>query len=255
MSREARRINEAQFTKTASRFAENRALERRGPFEELLRLTAPDAGDRVLDVACGAGTLLGMFAPRVRRGVGVDLTTAMLLQGRARGLEHRGVLLVRGAAEQLPFSDGTFSIVVTTWAVHHFADPLAIVREMVRVCRPGGRVAIGDSVGDEDDAKRARQNAIERLRDPAHVEVLSPSGLIRLLVVMGLTPIGAAHGELLREFDEWCRVSAAPPEAAARARAMLVETIPGDLAGLAPLLEGGRLRFRHRWTMVAAQKA
>lgn len=254
MSHDTRRINEAQFTKTASRFAESRALERRAPNEELIRLIAPTAQDRVLDVACGAGMLLGTFAPFVRRGVGVDFTMAMLLQARTRGLEGRGVRLVRGAAEQLPFGDGMFSIVTTTWAVHHFADPKPVVGEMVRVCRSGGRMAIADSVGDEDDTKRARQNELEHLRDPAHVEMLSPTGLMRLLVSEGLAPVGASHGGLPRVFDEWCRVSDTPPEVAARARTLMIETIPGDLAGLAPFLDGDTLRFRHRWAIVVAQK-
>ncbi len=254
MSRDVRRVNESQFTRTATRFAVNRALERRVPNEELLRLTSPEAGDRVLDVACGAGTLLAMYAPLVKGGIGLDLTMAMLLEGRARGIEGRAVRLVRGAAEQLPFGDGTFSIVVTTWAVHHFADPRPVVREMVRVCRAGGRVAISDSVGDEDAAKRARQNEIERLRDPSHVEVLSPSGLMGLLVASRLRPLGTAGGELDRGLEEWCQVAATPPEAVARVRARLIETVPGDSAGLTPFFVGDSLRFRHRWAIVVAQK-
>lgn len=255
MSRDTRRLNEQQFTKTASRFTASRALERRLPNEELLRLTSPAPDDRVLDVACGGGTLLATYAPAVRRAVGVDLTMAMLDEARARGSRSQGVLLVRGAAEQLPFRDAAFSIVVTTWALHHFADARLVVREMVRVCRPGGRVAISDSVGDEDESKRARQNAIEQLRDPSHVEMRSSSGLMTLLAAEGLTPAGATSGSLARELEEWCRVAATPPDVEARVRAMLLETIPGDLAGLAPFLDGETLRFRHRWAIAVARRA
>jgi ubiquinone/menaquinone biosynthesis C-methylase UbiE len=254
MSRDTRRLNEQQFTQTAREFAASRALDRRLPNEELLRLTSPARDDRVLDVACGAGALLATYAPAVRRAVGVDLTMAMLDEAMARGSRGQGVLLVRGAAEQLPFRDEAFSIVVTTWAVHHFADPRPVVREMVRVCRPGGRVAIGDSVGDEDEGKRARQNAIEQLRDPSHVEMRSQSGLMSLLAAEGLIPGGTASGSLPRELEEWCRVAATPPETAARLRAMLLETIPGDVAGLAPFLDGETLRFRHRWAIAVARR-
>jgi len=254
MSHDTRRLNEQQFTKTVSQFAASRTLERRLPNEELLRLTAPASDGRVLDVACGVGALLAAYAPTVQRAVGVDLTMAMLDEAQARGGRSQGVLLVRGAAEQLPFRDAAFSIVVTTWAVHHFADPRFVVREMARVCQPGGRVAISDSVGDEDESKRARQNAIERLRDPSHVEMRSPSGLMALLAAEGLIPAGTTGGSLPRELEEWWRVAATPPDASARVRTMLLETIPGDLAGLAPFLDGETLRFRHRWAIVVARR-
>lgn len=251
---DARRLNESRFTRTAGRYAASGIAERHAQNEALLRLTAPTSGDRLLDVACGPGALLAAYAPRVRHAVGVDLTMAMLREALARRREGRTVSLVRAEAERLPFADATFSLVFTTWAVHHFGDPGRVLDEMVRVCQPGGRVALGDSVGAEDDAKRARQNEIERLRDPSHVELLSTRGLVALLEARGLKPIGSAEGELSRELGEWCQIAATPPEVASRVRDLLLQTRPGDLAGMTPVPDGRVVRFRQRWAIIVCTK-
>jgi hypothetical protein len=125
---------------------------------------------------------------------------------------------------------------------------------MVRVCRAGRKIAIGDLVGSVDAAKRARQNEIERLRDPAHVEIYSPKGLEALLVAAGLTVIHRGKGDLVREVGEWCRIAAAPPDVVARVREMLLHTLSGDLAGLNPVLVDGEIRFRHRWVILVSEK-
>lgn len=252
MTGDPRRLNEARFTQTARRYAASRVALRREQSEALVRLMNPTPGDCLLDVACGPGALLSVFAPRVGYAVGLDLTMAMLHEARTR--YPRGLGLVRAEAERMPFSDGAFTLVATTWAVHHFGDPRRVIAEMVRVCRPGGTVAVEDLVGAADDATRARQNEIERLRDPAHVEMLSPDGLRALLTTAGLTPVGEADGHIDREFGEWCQISETPPEVARRVRAMMLQARPGDLGDMSPVTGDGHIRFRHRWVLLVARK-
>ena len=251
MTDETRRINQARFTRSASEYAASRVTARREQIEALMALASPAAHDRVLDVACGPGALLATLAPRVRRTVGLDLTPAMLQLARAAAPK---AWCVRGAAERLPFDDGAFSLVVCTWAFHHFASPPRVLREMTRVCAPGGRVVVGDLVGSEDDAARARQNAVERLRDPAHVELDSGSGLARLLGAAGLAVRGTTNGEEARDLEEWCRMAGTPPEVADRLRSMLLAGASGELAWMSPSDVDGRLVFVHRWAMVRATK-
>jgi len=251
---DARYLNEARFTQTAHQYAASRIGLRRVQSETLLRLTGPTPEDRLLDVACGPGALLSVFAPHVRHAVGLDLTMAMLKEARAHHREGGALALVRAEAERMPFVDGTFTLVVTTSAVHHFGSPRRVIDEMLRVCRPGGKVAIEDLVGAEDDAVRARQNEIERLRDPAHVELLSPRGLGSLLTSAGLTLVGQAEGDMDREFDEWCRLAGTPPEVALRVRDMLVRTRPGDLGAMSPVDVDGQIRFKHHWVVLVGRK-
>ncbi|HEV2284282.1 MAG TPA: class I SAM-dependent methyltransferase [bacterium] len=256
----ARRLNEARFTATARAYSSSPVAERRDETEALLRLAAPAPADRALDVACGPGALLAALASVVRYAAGVDLTAAMLEQAQRRlqdlsaAASVGGVALVRGAAERLPFRDGVFSLAVTTYALHHFGEPRLVVREMVRVVGRGGRVLIGDLVGADDDGARALQNEIERLRDPAHMAMHSTREMEGLLVSEGLTVTGRAGGATGRELGEWLRIARTPPDRAGRVRDRLLESLPGDRAGLNVSLDGDTVRFVHRWGIIAAQK-
>jgi ubiquinone/menaquinone biosynthesis C-methylase UbiE len=256
MSSESQRLNRERFSRTAERFAASAAIRDLSQVESLVELAGLSSADRLLDVACGPGRLLGAVAPRVAFAVGVDLTLEMLVitQRQRLGEGARPPGLVLGEAERLPFRDGAFTLVATTLAIHHFGDPHRVVGEMARVCGAGGRVAVSDLVGPADDAKRALANEIERLRDPSHVEALSGAALEALLTSQGLVVKGRASGSLTREFEEWCRVAGTPPEVAARVRAMLLESLPGDRAGMAPVLVGEEVRFRHDWMSLVAVK-
>jgi ubiquinone/menaquinone biosynthesis C-methylase UbiE len=256
MSSESQRLNRERFGRTAEQFAASAATRDLSQVNSLVELAAVSKADRLLDVACGPGRLLAAVAPRVEFAVGVDLTLEMLVIARTQrpgeGAHPPGLVL--GEGERLPFRDGAFTLVATTLAIHHFGDPRRVAGEMARVCRPGGRVAVSDLVGPADDAKRALANEIERLRDPSHVEALSGAGLEALLTSQGLVVTGRASGSLAREFKEWCRIAGTPPEVAARVRALLLETQPGDRAGMAPVMVGEEVRFRHNWMNLVAVK-
>lgn len=99
-------------------------------------------GQRVLDVACGTGVLTRALADRVRPGgtvVGLDVNDGMLAvaQRRAPDIDWR-----QGRAETMPFEAGSFDAVVSQFGLMFFDDKRAAIREMARVLRPGGRLAV-----------------------------------------------------------------------------------------------------------------
>lgn len=105
----------------------------------VLEAAAVHADDRVLDVACGTGVLTRAAAARGGRATGLDVNPGMLTVARrhAAGIDWR-----QGRAEALPFEDGSFDAVLSQFGLMFFDDRAAALREMLRVLRPGGRLAI-----------------------------------------------------------------------------------------------------------------
>ncbi|GIF74959.1 class I SAM-dependent methyltransferase [Asanoa siamensis] len=110
----------------------------------LLPALTPD--DRLLDVGCGPGTITADLATRVGSVTAVETAPAALDAARAVARE-RGVAVEFAVDDvhALGFADGSFDVVHAHQVLQHVADPVAALREMARVCRPGGLVAARDS--------------------------------------------------------------------------------------------------------------
>jgi ArsR family transcriptional regulator len=106
----------------------------------------PGPFDLLLDLGTGTGRMLELFAPRFRRGVGLDLNPAMLAYARTK-LEHAGIAhaqVRQGDIYDLPFPDHGADAVVMHQVLHFLGDPQRAVREAARVLAPGGRLLIVD---------------------------------------------------------------------------------------------------------------
>ncbi|MFF7976618.1 methyltransferase domain-containing protein [Streptomyces sp. NPDC007905] len=113
---------------------------------------APDSDAVCLDAACGTGIVARALAPRVRHVTALDTTPEMLAQGKGQA-DAEGVanlVFQKGDAAALPFLDGSFPLVVSRFSLHHVASPQGVAAELVRVCRPGGRVVVADMVARPD---------------------------------------------------------------------------------------------------------
>src|SRR5436309_5568265 len=113
-----------QFTRQATPFSTAAPIADSGALKLILDAAAAGSDDTVLDVACGGGIVVCAFAPHVRRATGVDVTPAMLEQAQRLAAE-KGLTNVewrQGDVNALPFEDGSFTIVVTRFSMHHFPD-------------------------------------------------------------------------------------------------------------------------------------
>ena len=101
------------------------------------------AGDRVLEVGIGTGINAALY-PRDCTVTGIDLSGPMLEKARERIARKQvdNVRLLEMDAADLRFPDNTFDIVYAPYVISVVPDPVAVAREMRRVCRPGGRIVI-----------------------------------------------------------------------------------------------------------------
>lgn len=119
------------------------------PKRDMLTFLAPEEGQHILEVGCGAGDDARIVASHVGesgRVVGIDLSDFMVEEARRRaaGLP-RDIVFTQGDVLSLAFPDNTFDGCRCERVLQHVSDPAQAIREMVRVTKPGGRVVIGDS--------------------------------------------------------------------------------------------------------------
>jgi len=121
-----------------SRFMESSAVE-------FLERLGVEAGASLLDVACGSGQLSLVAARRGVRVTGVDIATNSILAARGRaaseGLDAR---FDEGDAEDLPYPDSSFDVVASIFGAMFAPRPERVAGELLRVCRPGGVIAMGN---------------------------------------------------------------------------------------------------------------
>lgn len=214
--------------------------------------------DRVLDVCCGPGTLALDLAPHVAHVTGLDLTPAMLQQARAAQAERDigNADWVEGDVFALPWAESPFSLVTCSAAFHHMPDPRAALREMVRVCRPGGRIVVRDVT--PDAAKSAAYDRMEKLRDPSHTHALSPEEMAGL--GDGL-PVGAPalHGSVAADLPFDAILATSFPESCtiAEIRAMFLEDARAgeDRLGFKARMIEGEIRVSYPQTTAIWRKS
>jgi ubiquinone/menaquinone biosynthesis C-methylase UbiE len=246
-----------QFTRQATPFSTAAPIADAGALRMIIEAAEAGPGDLVLDVACGGGIVVCAFAPHVRHATGIDMTPAMLDRARHLATE-KGVTNVTwrdGDVARLPYPDGAFTIVVTRFAVHHFPDPVAVFREMLRVCAPGGRIVIVDTYASSDPGKAAEFNRLEKLRDPSHVRCLALSELRDLFHDAGLGEPRVSFYELRDEVKNLLARSFPNPGDEEKIINLFTASIADDRLGIPVRRNGDELEYAYPVAILAARRA
>ena len=176
--------------------------------ERVVELCEPGPGVKALDVATGGG-----HVARRLREEGCQVVTLDPAPGMGADVVAR--------AEHVPFADGSFDVVVTRIAAHHFEDIRAAVAEMARVSNR--LVVVEDTLFLSE-----QQEAAERLRDPTHVRSYSEDDWRELLGQAGLEVEQVEHYEKIHVLSEWLARTGCEGEDARRVKELLAPVLVGD---------------------------
>jgi ubiquinone/menaquinone biosynthesis C-methylase UbiE len=244
-----------QFGLNAERYVQSYDHSKGESLDRMVEAVNAQPDWRALDIATGGGHTALAFAPRVREVVATDITHEML-DAAERFIRGKGVTNVsfrEADACDLPFQEREFDLVTCRVAPHHFPDCAQFVREMARVLRPKGTVAMIDNVVPEDRATGEYINAFEKYRDPSHVRALTATEWIQDFTDAGLTVQTAEIFRKARDFDAWAGLQTVSDEVRAELRRRLENAPPGAAEALGPETREGKLYFYLTEILVVAR--
>jgi SAM-dependent methyltransferase len=244
-----------QFTRQAVGFSQAPGIVDAAALRLLVECSGASADDVVLDVACGPGIVACAFAQVARHVTGIDITPAMLDLARARQEELglKNLTWRAGDVLPLPYRDNEFSLVVSRFAFHHFLEPGAVLREMVRVTRTGGTVVVADSAPASD--KAGAFNSMEKLRDPSHVRAMPPGELRALMIAADLPAPCVTTYRLEGELEGLLSRSFPKSEDVPELRRLFDASVVEDTLDVAAHRDGRTIRYKYPVAILVSRKS
>jgi ubiquinone/menaquinone biosynthesis C-methylase UbiE len=244
-----------QFTRQAVPFATASSIKDEAALKLVVEFSGAGPEDTSLDVACGPGLIVVAFARVVKHATGIDITPAMLERARTYAREQgvANVTWQQGDVLPLPYADGSFSIVTSRFAFHHFLDPGAVLTQMARVCRPGGTVVVVDSAPAPETADAF--NRMEIVRDPSHVRALPLAEHLALFKAAGLPEPRVTSYRLEGELESLISRSFPKPGDDETLRRIFADSLTGDRLGIQARRDpDGRIRYGYPVAVLAARR-
>lgn len=232
-----------QFTFQAAAYAKAQPINNEEILRRILELARPTKQDTVLDLACGPGILTCALAAKTKHATGIDLTPAMLDEARKLQADQgiANIDWVESDVNPLPFGDASFSLVVCRYAFHHFSDPLIVLREMKRVCREDGRIAVIDTAPAREKADAF--NRMEKLRDNSHVRALAVEQMAELFVQADLPKPRIETLRMQGDLNSLLQRSHCQPGEEARCRRLYEDALTDDGIDMQPRREGDNILY------------
>ncbi len=227
---EMQKASRDQFEKQSKRYGRSHILADTSDIVAACEFFELPENAKVLDVATGGGHAANYFAAAGCDVIASDITPAMLENAGNLARENGNPIGTgQHSAEELPYADSHFDLVVCRVAPHHFSDVSSFVRESCRVLKSGGTFLVIDgSVPDNNSIAEAWTHQVEKLRDPSHGRFISPGEWQSLCGDAGLS---VHHCELkpMKMPDlEWYFETAATPQSNRTAVLELVRNAPEE---------------------------
>lgn len=216
---------------------------------------APQQADHILEAAAGTCACGRTLAPLAKSVVCLDMTPAMLSRGKEMAEKDMlsNMTFVLGDAAEMPFLDGSFDIVLSRLAFHHFPNVEGLFSEMVRVLKPGGKLVSIDMEAAEAPL-RSTEDAIETMRDQSHVRNLSRDEILALYKKHGLSITCCESTPIPVDLQSWMDLTAVPDARRNKITGLMEQELHGgQKTGFNPYLRQGALTFDQRWLLVIGQ--
>ena len=224
--------------------------------EHIRGCISPSKADSILEVASGTCLCGRSLAPYVKTVVCLDATPAMLVKGKAeaekRSLDN--MVFIKGLAEDLPFLDNSFDIVISRLAFHHFPDPETSFREMARVLKPSGKLVLIDMEA-TDEELRTERDSLEKMRDNSHERMLSRIEMETMFLSCGLTIASEESADRSQRLSAWLDLTKADDKTKDFiAQKMLEEMQGGSRTGFFPYMKDDAIWFDQHWILLIGRK-
>ena len=180
----------------------------------------------------------------------------MLNVGKSKAEEENinNMIFVKGCAENLPFLDNSFDIVISRLAFHHFSDVKVPFKEMVRVLKKGGKFVLIDMEATEEKL-RIIEDEIETLRDPSHIKNLSKREILELYNKNSLNVTKMESTNISVSLENWMNFTGTPENIKVKIREKMLDDINnGVKTGFNPYMENEKIYFYQRWLMTMGIK-
>ena len=224
--------------------------------EHIRGCISPGRGNSILEVASGTCLCGRSLAPYVKTVVSLDATPAMLEKGKAeaekRSLDN--MVFIKGLAEDLPFLDNSFDIVISRLAFHHFPDPETAFREMARVLKPSGKLVLIDMEA-ADEGLRPERDSLEKMRDISHERMLSRIEMETMFLSCGLTIAFEESADRSQRLSAWLDLTKADDKTKDFiTQKMLEEMQGGSKTGFFPYMKDDAIWFDQHWILLIGRK-
>ena len=217
---------------------------------------SPSKADSILEVASGTCLCGRSLAPYVKTAVCLDATPAMLVKGKAeaekRSLDN--MVFIKGLAEDLPFLDNSFDIVISRLAFHHFPDPETSFREMARVLKPSGKLVLIDMEA-TDEALRTERDSLEKMRDISHERMLSRIEMETMFLSCGLTIASEESADRSQRLSAWLDLTKTDDKTKDFITQKMIEEMQGgSKTGFFPYMKDDAIWFDQHWILLIGRK-
>lgn len=203
-----------QFGSSASNYLGSAVHAQGADLDRLRQIAAQTQPTNVLDLGCGAGhASYALAAGGAQRVTAYDPAAGMLAVVAAEATK-RGLTQIEtcaGAAEQLPFADHAFDLIVTRFSAHHWGNVPQALTECARVIAPGGRFIVIDMVAPEPALLDTSLQVLELLRDASHVRDYRVSEWRTMQSAVGFREQSFDSWKLTMEFQSWVARIGTPP--------------------------------------------